>query len=234
MVTWTAMITGYSQNDRPEDALALFPRLKPNHFTFSSVFKASVTVGKGKDMQEAIHMFWRMQREDFKPTHYTYASVYSACASIGALEQGKWVHAHMIKSRGIGNTLLDMYAKAGSIEDASLKRTNPKKMASSFNIGYILVPFFTFVLLVLIFACISRKNNHGGGGGHGGGGHDGGGHDGGGGGGEGDDAESGGGGWDGGGGGGGCDGGGGGGMGGGGGGGDGGGGGMGGGGGGGF
>ncbi|KAF6144439.1 hypothetical protein GIB67_024666 [Kingdonia uniflora] len=191
MVTWTTMITGYSQNDRPQDALDLFLRMlqlpfKPNHFTFSSVFKASATVGNysfGKQVhgfcfkcgyvssvfvgsslldmyarcgqmkearcvfdgmvsknevswnvliayharkgegQEAIHMFWRMQREDFKPTHYTYASVYSACASIGALEQGKWVHAHMIKSGKqlisfIGNTLLDMYAKAGSIQDA--------------------------------------------------------------------------------------------------------------------
>ncbi|KAI3992143.1 hypothetical protein MKX01_015034 [Papaver californicum] len=46
MVTWTALISGYSQNDRPEEALALFPQmidlgLKPNQFTFGSLLKAS-------------------------------------------------------------------------------------------------------------------------------------------------------------------------------------------------
>ncbi|KAF8414306.1 hypothetical protein HHK36_002308 [Tetracentron sinense] len=191
MVTWTALITGYSQNDRAEDALALFPQmlelgLKPNQFTFASLLKASgaapsdnpgrqvhafcikygcdsnVFVGsslldmyarcgrmeeaqsvfygilsknevswnaliagharKGEG-EDALRMFWKMQRENFSPTHFTYSSVFSACASIGALEQGKWVHAHMIKSGGkliafMGNTLLDMYAKSGSIEDA--------------------------------------------------------------------------------------------------------------------
>ncbi|KAF3451918.1 hypothetical protein FNV43_RR08014 [Rhamnella rubrinervis] len=191
MVTWTALITGYSQNDQPEDALFLFPQMlrhgfEPNQFTLSSLLKASgglptdkhgrqlhayclkygyvanVYVGsslvdmyarcghmveaqsifdglvsknevswnaliagharKGEG-EHALKLFWKMQREDFKPTHFTYSSVLTACASTGSLEQGKWVHAHMIKSGGrlvafAGNTLLDMYAKSGSIEDA--------------------------------------------------------------------------------------------------------------------
>lgn len=191
MVTWTALIAGFSQNNRPRDALLLFPQmlrlgLQPNHFTLSSLLKASgsehgldpgtqlhafclkygyqssVYVGsalvdmyarcghmdaaqlafdgmptksevswnalisgharKGEG-EHALHLLWKMQRKNFQPTHFTYSSVFSACASIGALEQGKWVHAHMIKSglkliAFIGNTLLDMYAKAGSIDDA--------------------------------------------------------------------------------------------------------------------
>ena len=191
MVTWTALITGYSQNDRPRDALLLFPQMlrlgfQPNHFTLSSLLKASglehcldpgtqihafclkygyqsnIYVGsalvdmytrcchmdaallvfdgmstktevpwnalisgharKGEG-EHALRLFWKMQRENFQPTHFTYSSVFSACASIGALEQGKWVHAHMIKSglkliAFIGNTLLDMYAKSGCIDDA--------------------------------------------------------------------------------------------------------------------
>ncbi|PSS35767.1 Pentatricopeptide repeat-containing protein [Actinidia chinensis var. chinensis] len=191
MVTWTALITGYSQNDKPHDALVLFPQmlrlgLWPNQFTFSSLLKAAGAVPSDRDGRQihgfvvkygfnsnvyvgsslvdmyarcnlmdeaqfvfdcllskndvsynaliagharkdegehAIRLFWKMQREDFKPTHFTYSSVFSACANIGALEQGKWVHAHMIKSGQqliafVGNTLLDMYAKSGSIEDA--------------------------------------------------------------------------------------------------------------------
>ncbi|KAI9160171.1 hypothetical protein LWI28_005713 [Acer negundo] len=191
MVTWTALITGYSQNDQPLNALVLFPQmlrlgLKPNQFTLSSVLKASGTgtsdrygrqvhafcfkygyvwnvyVGsslldmyarfgrmddawsvfdtlesknevswnaliagharKGEG-EHALKMFSGMLRQGFEPTHFTYSSVFTALASMGSLEQGKWVHAHVIKSGGklvayVGNTLLDMYAKSGSIDDA--------------------------------------------------------------------------------------------------------------------
>lgn len=191
MVTWTALITGYAQNDGPEKAIALFPKmlfagLKPNQFTFASLLKAagampenvpgrlihalcikcgcdsSVYVGsslldmyarhgsteearmvfdslpwknevswnaliagfarKG-DPEGALESFREMQRVDLEASHYTYSSMFSACARIGSLEQGKWVHAHLVKSgckltAFLGNTLLDMYAKSGSIDDA--------------------------------------------------------------------------------------------------------------------
>ncbi|XP_058184226.1 pentatricopeptide repeat-containing protein At3g24000, mitochondrial [Rhododendron vialii] len=191
MVTWTALITGYSQNDRPRDALLLFPQMlrfgfEPNQFTFSSLLKAAGAVPTDRDGrqvhgfvikygvdsnvyvgsslvdmyarwglmdearfvfdklvskndvsynaliagharmdegEQAVRLFRVMQREDFRPTHFTYSSVFTVCASIGALEQGKGVHAHMMKLGEqlvafVGNTLLDMYAKSGSIEDA--------------------------------------------------------------------------------------------------------------------
>ncbi|KAG9440424.1 hypothetical protein H6P81_020589 [Aristolochia fimbriata] len=191
LVTWTALITGYAQNDKPEEAIMLFPKMlsvgvKPNQFTFASLLKAcgaapgniegrqvhafcikcsfdlDVYVGsslldmyarhddiseahfvfdglvsknevswnaligcharKGEG-EDALKLFLEMQRANFQPTRFTYSSVFSACASIGALEQGKWIHAHMIKSGEkliafVGNTLLDMYAKSGSVEDA--------------------------------------------------------------------------------------------------------------------
>lgn len=191
IVTWTALITGYSQHERYGEALELFPELlvvglEPNHFTFSSLLKAAGGMGSGREgrqihgfclkfgyvdnvyvgsalvdmyvrcglMEEgegvfrgllskndvswnaliagharrgegenALRVFKEMLKEDFKATHFTYSSVFSACASIGALEQGKWVHAHMIKSglklvAFVGHTLLDMYSKSGSIVDA--------------------------------------------------------------------------------------------------------------------
>ncbi|KAK1396355.1 Pentatricopeptide repeat-containing protein, mitochondrial [Heracleum sosnowskyi] len=191
VVTWTALITGFSQHERYGEALRLFPEflsvgLEPNHFTFSSLIKAAGGMGSGREGRQihgfclkygydgnvyagsalvdmyvrcglmedgervfrglsskndvswnaliagharrgegesAVRVFKEMQREDFKATHFTYSSVFSACANIGALEQGKWVHAHMIKSgiklvAFVGHTLLDMYSKSGSITDA--------------------------------------------------------------------------------------------------------------------
>ncbi|KAM1350925.1 hypothetical protein PS1_004802 [Malus domestica] len=49
LVTWTALISGYSQHDRPQDALVLFPEmlrqgLEPNQFTLSRLLKASGAV----------------------------------------------------------------------------------------------------------------------------------------------------------------------------------------------
>ncbi|KAL8138061.1 hypothetical protein V2J09_004062 [Rumex salicifolius] len=174
-VSWTMMISAYSLNQLPTEALELFPPmlshgLKPNHFTLSSLLKACGAIPSLKDGiqihafcfkygfdgcmdnaellfeglttkndvswnamiagyarceegEKALNLFREMQRISYKSSHFTYSSIFSACSSTGALEQGKWVHAHMIKS-GVkligfaGNTLLDMYAKAGSIVDA--------------------------------------------------------------------------------------------------------------------
>lgn len=190
MVSWTALISGFSQNDRAQEALGLFVEMLrdgfvPNQFTLGSVLKATAAVGEmegrqihavclknghGDDVyvgsalvdmyarcggmeeakvvfdglksknevcwnaliagharkseaETAVRLFSEMKKSGFEVTHFTYSSVFAACASIGALEQGKWVHGHLVKSglkliAFVGNTLLDMYGKAGSIEDA--------------------------------------------------------------------------------------------------------------------
>ncbi|XP_019158607.1 PREDICTED: pentatricopeptide repeat-containing protein At3g24000, mitochondrial isoform X1 [Ipomoea nil] len=192
MVSWATLITGYSQNERAVQALAMFHEMlragfMPNEFTFGSVLKSAgaaptdsmigrqihgvclkygyeenVYVGsalldmyarcgqmeeamfvfqamrsknevswnaliagharKG-EAENAVNLFSGMKRGGFYPTHYTFSSIFTACACSGALEQGKWVHGHMIKSglgliAFVGNTLLNMYAKSGSINDA--------------------------------------------------------------------------------------------------------------------
>ncbi|XP_061348348.1 pentatricopeptide repeat-containing protein At3g24000, mitochondrial [Gastrolobium bilobum] len=89
-VSWNALITGYARKGEGEEALALFVN---------------------------------MQREDYRPTDFTYSALLCSSSCMGSLEQGKWLHAHMIKSGRklvgyVGNTLLHMYAKSGSIHDA--------------------------------------------------------------------------------------------------------------------
>lgn len=90
VVTWTAMISGYSLHGHGEEALMLFQQ---------------------------------MQLKGMDPTNVTLISILKACSSIAALDKGKVIHSH-ITEKGlesnifIGNTLLDMYAKSGSLEDA--------------------------------------------------------------------------------------------------------------------
>ncbi|KAJ7563082.1 hypothetical protein O6H91_03G096300 [Diphasiastrum complanatum] len=90
VVSWNVMIAGYAQQGLGKEALALYEQMK---------------------------------QERVKPDDVTYVVLLKACASIAALEQGKQLHSHIIKSGfesdlTVGNTLVDMYAKCGSIEHA--------------------------------------------------------------------------------------------------------------------
>eukprot|EP01018_Ginkgo_biloba_P031203 Gb_23798 [translate_table: standard] len=90
VVSWSTMIAGYVQNGHPNEALTLFNQ---------------------------------MQQTEMKPNSFTMVSVLSACAHLEALQEGKWIHNYMVK-RGLDshvfvrNSLMDMYAKCGSIEIA--------------------------------------------------------------------------------------------------------------------
>eukprot|EP01018_Ginkgo_biloba_P024429 Gb_13303 [translate_table: standard] len=90
LVSWNAMIAGYAQNGHTNEALALFNE---------------------------------MQLTDVKPNSVTMVNLLSACAHLGALQQGNWIHNRLIKSGldsnvFVGTSLIDMYAKHGSVEHA--------------------------------------------------------------------------------------------------------------------
>ena len=76
-------------------------------------------------VKEAFTLFREMRQEGLEPDEVTYMSILNACASPGVLERGKEVHAHIIHSGlqcdvRVGNALINMYAKCGSIKDAQL------------------------------------------------------------------------------------------------------------------
>jgi pentatricopeptide repeat protein len=64
-----------------------------------------------------------MQQEGVQPNSVTFAGVLNACASVVALEDGRCVHQQIVECGWdsnvfVANSLVDMYAKCGSIEDA--------------------------------------------------------------------------------------------------------------------
>ncbi|KAJ8759667.1 hypothetical protein K2173_009754 [Erythroxylum novogranatense] len=117
----TALLDMYARCGQVEEARVVFDGLvSKNEVSWNALIAAHVRKGEG---EHAFRLLHNMLRENIEPTEFTYSSVFRALASIGSLEQGKWVHARMIKSDTqliafVGNTLLDMYAKSGSIEDA--------------------------------------------------------------------------------------------------------------------
>lgn len=88
-VTWNAMIAAYTQNEHGKEALELFQQ---------------------------------MRRDDMEPSDITFVNILKACASIAAWEQGRAIRDLVLESDYktnviVGNTLIEMYAKLGSLED---------------------------------------------------------------------------------------------------------------------
>lgn len=73
--------------------------------------------------QTALVIGKQMQANGIQPDQYTYNILLTACADMADLDEGKQVHASIVDSRislsyGTLCALINMYAKAGSLEDA--------------------------------------------------------------------------------------------------------------------
>ncbi|XP_078437671.1 pentatricopeptide repeat-containing protein At2g29760, chloroplastic-like [Wolffia australiana] len=88
VVTWSAMISGLAQHGRGEEALALFRTM--------------------------------LEEGSVAPNPVTLSAALSACAQTGDLSSGTWIHAYIVRSgmsftAGLRNSLVNMYAKCGSV-----------------------------------------------------------------------------------------------------------------------
>lgn len=91
-VSWNAMITGYAHHGYTKEAYTLFCQMQ----------------GKG-----------------LEPNRFVYLSVLKAVANSEVLEWGKELHARVVNSGllsdiAVGNALINMYTKCGSIKDAHI------------------------------------------------------------------------------------------------------------------
>nr|XP_025886909.1 pentatricopeptide repeat-containing protein At1g08070, chloroplastic isoform X1 [Solanum lycopersicum]XP_025886912.1 pentatricopeptide repeat-containing protein At1g08070, chloroplastic isoform X1 [Solanum lycopersicum]XP_025886913.1 pentatricopeptide repeat-containing protein At1g08070, chloroplastic isoform X1 [Solanum lycopersicum] len=76
-----------------------------------------------REFKQALSAFIEMQDQGVKPDENTLVGVLNCCSSLGALEVGKWVHRYIDRNRiqlagFVGNALVDLYAKCGSMDDA--------------------------------------------------------------------------------------------------------------------
>lgn len=72
---------------------------------------------------KALHLFKQMQQEGIQPNNVTFVSTLKACSGASNLDQGKLMHAAVVESgfdmdTFIGSTLIDTYAKCGSLSNA--------------------------------------------------------------------------------------------------------------------
>ncbi|KAK9078745.1 hypothetical protein SSX86_002803 [Deinandra increscens subsp. villosa] len=126
VVSWNAMVTGYSQTGRFEDAIGLFEKMRGekvalNVVTWSAVIAGYAQRGYG---YEALDVFRQMVGcGSSEPNVVTLVSLLSGCACAGALRNGKEVHCYAVKQilnivnndfgdgQMVINSVIDMYAK---------------------------------------------------------------------------------------------------------------------------
>ncbi|RWR89077.1 pentatricopeptide repeat-containing protein [Cinnamomum micranthum f. kanehirae] len=119
--SWNTMITGYAQNGEIDHARQLFNEM-PKH---DSISWAAMLAGyaQGGYSEGALHLFIQMNRDGERMNRSAFTCALSTCADIAALECGKQLHGRLVQAGYemgcfVGNALLAMYCKCGSIDQA--------------------------------------------------------------------------------------------------------------------
>ncbi|KAD0494653.1 hypothetical protein E3N88_44178 [Mikania micrantha] len=91
LVSWASILTAYNRANLPNRSISIFP-----------------------DM---------FGRDSLQPDHFVFASLVNSCAALNALQIGRQVHAQFVLSEFSSDditksSLVDMYAKCGSLDDA--------------------------------------------------------------------------------------------------------------------
>lgn len=153
-VSWTAMLMGYTQCGRMEDASKLFEAMplksivacnamilglgqsgevirarqlfdwmrEKDDGTWSAMIK--VYERKGFEL-EALESFTMMQKRGVRPNFPSLISILSVCASLATIDQGRQIHAQLVRSKYdldvyVASVLITMYIKCGNLLKAKL------------------------------------------------------------------------------------------------------------------
>ncbi|CAM6023970.1 unnamed protein product [Sphagnum balticum] len=117
----SCLVDMYAKCGTMQDAQSVFNKmLHRDVVTWTAMILGHVKCGEGR---KALELFRKMQAEGVRPDSFTFVGVLNACASLVAPEEGRSVHEQIVQSgfesvTFVGNSLVDMYTKCGSIEDA--------------------------------------------------------------------------------------------------------------------
>ncbi|XP_057856029.2 LOW QUALITY PROTEIN: pentatricopeptide repeat-containing protein At4g02750 [Cryptomeria japonica] len=149
LVAWNAILGGYAQNDRLEDAREVFNNMpERNIFSWTTMVAGLVQGRRLHDArvlfeempernvvswtamifpewgcEEALALFYRMQRSGTRPNQFTFNSVLSTCANLGDLELSNVVYGQITKmgldsELSVCNALVNLYVKLGYLDRA--------------------------------------------------------------------------------------------------------------------
>jgi pentatricopeptide repeat protein len=117
----SSLIAMYAKCGSMVEASRVFNKLPSQAVVWwTAMIFGHVKCGEG---HKALELFQKMQQEGVQPDPATYVGVLNACANVVTLEEGRRAHERIIQSRCeshvfVRSSLVDMYAKCGSMEDA--------------------------------------------------------------------------------------------------------------------
>lgn len=117
----TSLVDMYAKCGNMEKARIVFDGMPEKDVVcWSSMIQGYVLNGPAK---EAVELFLQMLKEGLKPDCFALVGLFSACARLGALELGNWARSlidndEILSVPALGTTLIDMYAKCGSVVQA--------------------------------------------------------------------------------------------------------------------
>ncbi|XP_058760416.1 pentatricopeptide repeat-containing protein At4g33170-like [Vicia villosa] len=117
-----------------ESARKIFSEIpSPDDVAWTTMISGCVENGQE---EYALFTYHQMRLAGTQPDEYTFATLVKACSLLTALEQGRQIHANVMKLNCamdpfVMTSLVDMYAKCGNIEDAYglFRRMNTKSVA---------------------------------------------------------------------------------------------------------
>ncbi|XP_039125759.1 LOW QUALITY PROTEIN: pentatricopeptide repeat-containing protein At3g46790, chloroplastic-like [Dioscorea cayenensis subsp. rotundata] len=117
----TKLVNLYSVCNHLRDAYNLFDRIpQRNVFLWNVLIRGFAWEGPH---EMALSLYYRMVEAGLQPDNFTFPFVLKACSALSALEVGREIHEHVVRSRWdsdvfVGAGLIDMYAKCGCVDDA--------------------------------------------------------------------------------------------------------------------
>ncbi|XP_022159229.1 pentatricopeptide repeat-containing protein At2g13600-like [Momordica charantia] len=126
VVSETSMVSGYAKASSVKAARCMFSNMMVKDVITWNALIAGCT--QNGENEEALILFRLLKRESVWPTHYTFGNLLNACANLADLQLGRQAHSHVLKhgfrfQSGeesdifVGNSLIDMYMKCGSVEN---------------------------------------------------------------------------------------------------------------------
>eukprot|EP01018_Ginkgo_biloba_P020119 Gb_16017 [translate_table: standard] len=118
----TKLLSTYAMWGDMENARLVFDtmRCKKNALLWNMMIRGYATYGF---CNEALTFYCQMHCTGILPGNFTFPFVLKACTGLSALKEGKMIHDHVVKTGlesdvFVGNSLVAMYAKCGSIDVA--------------------------------------------------------------------------------------------------------------------
>eukprot|EP01018_Ginkgo_biloba_P020817 Gb_00206 [translate_table: standard] len=132
IVLGTKLVNMYGMCGSMENARLVFDKAHDrNVFLWNVMIRGYARNGP---FEEALALYYQMQRSGIQPDNFTFPFVLKACASLSALQEGMEIHDHIVATGFgldvyVGTALINMYCKCGSLEIArhlfnKLSKTN--------------------------------------------------------------------------------------------------------------